>query len=273
MILVLGDAMLDEYWTGDVSRISPEAPVPVVAIEKTEERLGGAANVAENVRAMGEQVCVCFSPDWPIEPVKKLRIIGRNQQVCRIDFDHPQAPLDKDQLKVLAPACSVAVVSDYGKGALSGVETVIDILKASGCTILVDPKNHRYQKYAGADMVKPNIHEMKELVGHWDSEDELFDKVEEMRKAAHIGSVLLTRGPEGMTLFDGERTHFPSVAREVYDVSGAGDTAIAAFAVAVAQGMQFSQAAYYANKAAGCAVGHFGTAVIRRQEVFNESRQ
>lgn len=268
MILVLGDAMVDEYWIGDVSRISPEAPVPVVAIERTEERLGGAANVAENVKAMGGKVETCFSPSWRFNNIKKLRIIGRNQQVARIDFDLFQEPIDKDTLKLLARQCEVAVVSDYGKGSLTPVESYIDILKDEGCTILVDPKNHRYQKYAGADLVKPNIHEMRELVGRWDDEDELFEKVESMRQCAHIGAILLTRGAEGMTLFDGERTHFPSEAKEVYDVSGAGDTAIAAFAVAVEESMEFSQAAYYANKAAGAAVAHFGTAVIGRAEVF-----
>ena len=267
MILVAGDAMIDRYWFGEVSRISPEAPVPVVRVIREEERPGAAANVARNVIAMGAPCETVFSSSP--EPVIKIRVIGRNQQVVRADFDTPQSPLDADEFEAKMSAADVVVLSDYGKGALADARALVALAKARGKTVLVDPKGHDYTKYHGADMVKPNLNEMRELVGGWGSEEELRRKAERVLRDARIGAILLTRAEAGMTLYDGhEATHIPAVAQEVYDVSGAGDTAIAAFAVALSRGLGFAAAAHYANRAAGIVVGRFGTAVATESEVF-----
>jgi len=267
-ILVCGDAMLDRYWHGEVSRISPEAPVPVVAVHRTEERRGGAANVAANIEAMGVPCSRIFSPSE--EMVVKLRIIGRNQQVVRIDFDHPQESIDENDsyLKAIREA-SVVVFSDYGKGALKNVKTLIKIAKSLGKRVFIDPKGHDYERYRHADMIKPNINEMKELVGGWSTEEELSKKARRLMQEGGIGSILLTRADKGMTLYDGPTTtQIPAVAKEIYDVSGAGDTAIAAYAVANLKGFDAIECARFANRAAGIVVARFGTSVASEEEVF-----
>jgi rfaE bifunctional protein kinase chain/domain len=261
--MVAGDAMLDRYWFGDVDRISPEAPVPVVKMAREEQRPGAAANVARNVEAMGGECVTIFGVGRPIE---KLRIIARNQQVTRVDFDHPQEPIE------FLPGvddCGVVVFSDYGKGSLLGVKNLIRIAKAAKATVLVDPKGHEYERYRGADVIKPNLHEMKELVGGWSTEEQLWDKAEKLRREAGIGAILLTRADKGMSLFTEEQIlNIPAVAQEVYDVSGAGDTAIAALAVALSRGHSLLAAAQFANRASGIVVGRFGTAVATEEEVF-----
>jgi rfaE bifunctional protein kinase chain/domain len=261
--MVVGDSMLDRYWFGDVDRISPEAPVPVVKMAREEQRPGAAANVARNVEAMGGECVTIFGVGRPIE---KLRIIARNQQVTRVDFDHPQEPIE------FLPGvddCGVVVFSDYGKGSLLGVQRLIRIAKDSGATVLVDPKGHEYERYRGADVIKPNLHEMKELVGGWSTEEQLWDKAEKLRREAGIGAILLTRADKGMSLFTEEQIlNIPAVAQEVYDVSGAGDTAIAALAVALSRGHSLLAAAQFANRASGIVVGRFGTAVATEDEVF-----
>lgn len=267
MILVAGDAMVDRYWFGEVSRISPEAPVPVVRVTREELRPGAAANVARNVTAMGAICLTVFSPTP--DHVVKIRVIGRNQQIVRADFDTPQAPVDAAEFEAKLPEADIVVLSDYGKGALADARALVARAKARGKTVLVDPKGHDYAKYHGADLVKPNLNEMRELVGGWGSEEELRRKAERVLRDARIGAILLTRAEAGMTLYDGrEATHIPAVAQEVYDVSGAGDTAIAAFAVALERGCEFSSAAHYANRAAGVVVARFGTAVATEAEVF-----
>jgi rfaE bifunctional protein kinase chain/domain len=261
-IMVAGDAMLDRYWFGDVSRISPEAPVPVVRMLREEERPGAAANVARNVEAMGGKCVRVFGSGRPIE---KLRLIARNQQVARVDFDYPQEPIQ--HLPMID--CSVVVFSDYGKGSLTNIRQLIAVAKMEGMTVLVDPKGHDYERYRGADVIKPNLNEMKELVGGWSSEEQLHSKAEKLRKEAGIGAILLTRASDGMSLFtDHDVLDIYSTAREVYDVSGAGDTAIAAMAVSLSLGHSLQDAARYANKAAGIVVGRFGTAVASKEEVF-----
>lgn len=267
-ILVAGDAMLDRYWFGEVSRISPEAPVPCVSVQGIEERQGGAANVARNIEAMGVSVSECFSPSWTSDPVIKLRVIARNQQVARVDFDHPQKPIDPAQVRERIAECDCVVLSDYAKGSLARVAQIIEVCKTEGKRVLVDPKGHRYERYRNADLVKPNQFEIRELVGGWDSEAELREKIEEMRDRVNIGAVLVTFGSGGMTLYNGVTAHFDAEAREVYDVSGAGDTAIAAFAAATVKGFDQVEATRLANKAAGVAVGRFGTAVVKKEEVF-----
>lgn len=268
MILVCGDAMIDRYWFGEVRRISPEAPVPVVKMGKIEERQGAAANVAANCEAMGGQVKRLFSPSK--DPIVKIRVIGKNQQVVRVDFDQPQLPIDVDQFTLLVERADIVVFSDYGKGALSNISDLIMMAKAYGKTVLIDPKGHDYRRYSGADLVKPNLDEMREMVGGWGTEAELTRKAAKLRKDSDVRAILLTRAADGMTLFtESAEIDIASTAREVFDVSGAGDTAIAALAVGLEMGLALEQAAVYANKAAGIAVGKFGTAVVSKHEVFD----
>lgn len=264
LVMVLGDAMLDEYWTGDVSRISPEAPVPVLKVRSTERRQGAAANVAANVRAMG---CECVTEFGANElQVLKIRAIGRHQQMLRLDFDHPQQPISP---RVSFEPGAVVIFSDYGKGALEHIQCLILRAKIAGCTVLVDPKGYDYERYRYADVVKPNLDEMRVMVGGWRDEADLTAKAQELRRKADIRALLLTRAADGMTLYtDAGSHHIEATEREVYDVTGAGDTAIAALAVAISLGHSVHEAARYANKAAGVVVGKFGTAVATKEEVF-----
>lgn len=256
--------MVDRYWFGDVSRISPEAPVPVLTVKRVEEREGAAANVARNVRALGAECRTAFSGSEA--QVLKIRAIGRAQQMLRIDFDMPQ---DAVGLDVDFRGAGIVIFSDYGKGALANVQKLILRAKIEGCRVLVDPKGYDYERYRFADVVKPNMDEMRVMVGGWRDEDDLTAKSQALRAKADIGALLLTRAADGMTLYtDAGATHVPSQAREVYDVTGAGDTAIAALAVALARGHALEAAARYANKAAGVVVGRFGTATATQAEVF-----
>ena len=267
MILVCGDAMTDRYWYGDVHRISPEAPVPVAKILRTEEREGGAANVLNNVRAMGARAVGLFSRTP--EPIVKIRVIGRSQQMMRIDFDTPQEPVSEAEFSILCHDGHIVVFSDYGKGGLKYVQSLIEIAKQNEKIVLVDPKGYDYTRYRNADVVKPNLDEMREMVGGWASEDELLDKASHLVKEKGIGAILLTRGAAGMTLITKDSLRsYASVAKEVYDVSGAGDTAIAALAVAMLDGYPLERAVEIANKAAGIVVGRQGTAVATKEEVF-----
>lgn len=268
-----GDAMIDRYWFGDVRRISPEAPVPVFAHGHEEERPGAAANVARNCEAMGAEVSTCFSPS--LERVVKIRLIARSQQMTRIDFDSPQSPIAlTDFTRCLEAGPDVVVLSDYGKGAFAkeSLPLMVGTARAAGAKVLVDPKGYDYRKYRGADVVKPNLEEMKELVGGWGSEYELEEKARALRQAAGIGAILLTRAGDGMTLYDEIGTYSVAAEKhEVYDVSGAGDTAIAALAVALGRGMSLRQAVIVANRAAGIVVERFGTAVATKEEVFADA--
>lgn len=261
-VLVVGDAILDKYWFGDITRISPEAPVPVVAVTEQTESAGGAANVARNIEAMGVEVRTIYSESFASDPVVKLRVISRNQQTIRIDFDRPQKPIVPEAVERGAEGCEIVVLSDYGKGALEHAPAIIWRCKRAGKRVFVDPKSRDYGRYAGADVLKPNLGELQEMLGGWASEEELEHKVKRMQREAKIQAILLTRGAGGMTLFNGSVTQLGCNARQVFDVTGAGDTAIAAFAAAVARGKNFADAAYLANRAAGLAVGRFGTAVI-----------
>lgn len=263
MILVYGDIMQDEYWWGDVARISPEAPVPVVSVSRQEQRPGAAANVARNCEAMGVKTTLVG-----LDVAKKIRVIGKNQQITRLDFDSKPAPVAVkatfDAFLAMIPAATVVIVSDYGRGTVGNPSGAIKAAKDAGKIVLVDPKGSDYSKYMGADVVKPNLDEMKAVVGGWENEEQLS------AKARQLGmTILLTRGAGGMTLFNGSTHHFASQAREVYDVSGAGDTTIAALAVALCRGLTLEESIPYANKAAGIVVGRFGTAVATEAEVFN----
>lgn len=268
-ILVVGDAMLDHYWIGDVNRISPEAPVPIINVTHDETRQGAAANVVANIIALGGETLYSFCKTQ----CRKYRIMGKNQQIVRADFDAAPPAHEIDEMEGYfndrLPDCDIVVFSDYGKGAFRNVTSLVNRAKEAGKMVLIDPKGYKYRKYAGADLVKPNLDEIRQFVGGWDNEDELEHKVNHARREARIGRILLTRAGDGMSLYDDSGVHhFPSVAQEVFDVTGAGDTAIATLAVCLNMGMDWMEAVKYANKAAGIVCGRVGTATATKEEVF-----
>ena len=295
-ILIVGDVMLDRYWFGDVGRISPEAPVPVVKVERIEERPGGAANVARNCAALGARVALLsvvgadeagrtlerllaasqidasLHEDPQLDTTVKLRVIGRQQQLLRIDFENApahevlQAKLAEYQQRLAA--CDVVILSDYGKGGLVHIGDMIRCARAAGKPVLVDPKGDDYARYAGASVITPNRAELRQVVGNWRDEEDLRRRVDRLRGELGVDALLLTRSEEGMSLFTAERvSHEPALAREVYDVSGAGDTVIATLAVMMAAGAGLADAMKLANRAAGVVVGKLGTAVCTLQEL------
>lgn len=301
-ILVVGDVMLDRYWFGEVSRISPEAPVPIVRIERREERLGGAANVARNAAALGAQTALLgvvgqdeagntvehllsgsnigsyLNRDAAISTIIKLRVIGRQQQLLRVDFEEPPTDLvlrnKLTQFNELLPQYDVIVLSDYAKGSLVNVADMIASAKRLGKTILVDPKGDDFSPYAGASVLTPNKSELKHVVGAWKTEAELTLKAQQLRIAIGLEALLLTRSEEGMTLYtQQESLHFPAMAREVYDVSGAGDTVIATMAALLGAGMSLPDAVSFANRAGGIVVGKLGTATVTKEELFAGANQ
>ncbi|MCE5181899.1 MAG: D-glycero-beta-D-manno-heptose-7-phosphate kinase [Betaproteobacteria bacterium] len=298
-VLVVGDIMLDRYWFGEVSRISPEAPVPVVHVGRTEERPGGAANVARNAAALGakvsllsvagsdeagdslarllhnENVNVVLHRDEGLDTTIKLRVIGRQQQLLRIDFETSpshEVLLSKlaDFEKMLADA-DVVILSDYGKGGLTHIRQMIALANAMKKPVLVDPKGDDYERYSGATLLTPNRSEFREVAGSWKGEEELTRKAQQLRHELNLQALLVTRSEEGMTLFrESGTTHEHALAREVYDVSGAGDTVIATLGVMLAAGADLPEAVHIANLAAGIVVGKLGTAVANREELIAE---
>jgi rfaE bifunctional protein kinase chain/domain len=296
-ILVVGDVMLDRYWFGDVSRISPEAPVPVVRIERREERLGGAANVARNAAALGAdtgllgvvgedeagdtvdqlltdlRISSFLNRDVSIATIVKLRVIGRQQQLLRIDFESPPTDTvlrDKlTQFNALAPKYDVIVLSDYAKGSLVNVAEMIGAARKLGKRTLVDPKGDDFSRYKGASILTPNKSELRHIVGSWKSEEQLTEKAQQLRTSLELDALLLTRSEEGMTLYTEQQVmHVPTMAREVFDVSGAGDTVIATLATMLGSGMPIADAVTVANRAGGIVVGKLGTATVTREELF-----
>lgn len=296
-ILVVGDVMLDRYWFGDVSRISPEAPVPVVRVTRIEERPGGAANVARNCAALGARaqlisvvgddeaggklaelidrsgVRANLHRDASMDTTVKLRVIGRQQQLLRIDFETPPSrevlASKLADFEAALPECDAVILSDYGKGGLTHISTMIGLAKSAGKRVLVDPKGDDYSRYRGADLVTPNLGELREVVGSWKDEEDLAGRAQKLRGDLALDGLLLTRSEQGMTLFDARGAmHVPAQAREVYDVSGAGDTVIATLAVMLAAGAGLADAVRIANRAAGIVVGKLGTAVATHAELF-----
>ncbi|MFM9969031.1 MAG: D-glycero-beta-D-manno-heptose-7-phosphate kinase [Burkholderiales bacterium] len=295
-ILVVGDVMLDRYWFGEVNRVSPEAPVPIVKIERTDDRPGGAANVARNAAALGARVTLLsvvgadqagqrltqllkqdgvnakLHRDRTIDTTVKLRVLGRRQQLLRIDFETApsrEVLLDKlNAYEALLDKADIVVLSDYGKGGLTHISKMIGLAVAHGKTVLVDPKGDDYSRYRGATLVTPNRSELREVVGGWRDERELTRKAQAIRQKLGIGALLLTRSEEGMSLFQkGSVSHQPAKAREVFDVSGAGDTVIAVLAVMLGAGAALGEATRIANHAAGVVVGKLGTAVVNIAEL------
>ncbi len=297
-ILVVGDVMLDRYWFGEVNRISPEAPVPIVRVERREERLGGAANVARNAAALGAQVGLLgivgqdeagdsverlllnsgissfLNRDANISTIIKLRVIGRQQQLLRVDFENPPTDAvlrDKlSQFNALLPHYDTIVLSDYAKGSLADVAAMIDAAKQAGKRVLVDPKGEDFSRYAGASWLTPNKSEFRHIAGSWATEAELTEKAQKLRRSLGVEALLLTRSEEGMTLYtEQEVMHVPTMAREVFDVSGAGDTVIASLAVMLGAGMGMNDAVSVANRAGGIVVGKLGTATVTKDELFS----
>ncbi len=295
-VLVVGDAMLDRYWFGAVERISPEAPVPVVRISREEERPGGAANVAMNVKvlgaactlltvvgndAAGRRLCELLAEhgvstvagtDAQLNTVVKLRVIGRSQQLLRIDFenqpDHEVLQLMLADYERLLPEHDVVLLSDYGKGGLTHVARMIELARQADKPVLVDPKGGDFSRYAGATAITPNRSELAQVVGQWQGEDDLLQRAEGLRQRLGVQALLVTRSEEGISLFDAEG-HFrlPTEAREVFDVTGAGDTVIGTLAALLACGLPMRGAAALANRAAGIVVSRFGTAAVSHAEL------
>ena len=295
-VLVVGDVMLDRYWFGHVDRISPEAPVPVVRVDRSEERPGGAANVARNVAALGAKATLLsvvgrdeaakqlesllkkggvrlrLLRDPSVATTVKLRVIGRAQQLLRVDFEAPPtgevlATL-MNEYQALLEQHDVVILSDYGKGGLTHIQNMITAARALKKIILVDPKGEDYSRYRGASILTPNMSEFRQVAGKPKDEKDLTARAQKLRKTLRLEALLVTRSEEGMTLYRGsEHWHVPAQAREVYDVSGAGDTVIATLGVALATGMDWEAWVALANQAAGLVVAKFGTAVVSAEEL------
>ena len=280
-VLVVGDVMLDRYWFGAVERISPEAPVPVLHVQREQDRMGGAANVALNVKTLGGQVTLLsmvgqdepaqrliqllseqgvetvLGQDPTLQTIVKLRVIGRNQQLLRIDFERE---LDRHD---------VVLFSDYGKGGLAHIPRMIELARAAGKPVLVDPKGSDYARYAGASVITPNRSELMQVAGTWQDEADLERKAEALRERLGLQALLLTRSEEGMSLFEASgAAHVKAQVREVADVTGAGDTVIATMALMLACGLPLIQAMEIANRAGGLVVAKFGTSTVSYEELF-----
>ncbi len=295
-VLVVGDVMLDRYWFGQVNRISPESPVPVVLVERIEERLGGAANVARNAAALGAEVellsvigqdeagdCLSaltvtdgirarFHRDASVPTTVKLRVIGRQQQLLRIDFEtSPSNEVLAAKLQDFERSVvdnDLVILSDYAKGTLVHVERMIRIARRLGKPVLVDPKGDDYRRYRGATLLTPNKSEFRQVAGAWSTHPEMIAKAQRLRNALGLEALLITRSEEGMTLFRKSSVlNMPAQAREVYDVSGAGDTVIATLGVKLAGRASWREAVRAANLAAGIVVGKLGTAVVHPEEL------
>ena len=299
-VLVVGDVMLDRYWFGEVNRISPEAPVPVLKVERVEERPGGAANVARNIASLGAQATLlsvvgddeagtCLEGllkgyanltallhrDNTVSTIIKLRAIARHQQLLRIDFETPPSHevlhAALEDFRTQLPLADVVILSDYGKGGLAHIAEMIRLARAAGKPVLVDPKGDDYARYSGATLLTPNRGEFREVAGSWKTEAELNIKAEKLRTELQLDALLVTRSEDGMSLFRAnEVLHEPTQTREVFDVSGAGDTVIATLAVMLASGAALSDAMRIANHAAGIVVGKLGTAVVSREEIIQD---
>ncbi|MEM5536903.1 bifunctional D-glycero-beta-D-manno-heptose-7-phosphate kinase/D-glycero-beta-D-manno-heptose 1-phosphate adenylyltransferase HldE [Neptuniibacter pectenicola] len=299
-VLVVGDLMLDRYWQGPTSRISPEAPVPIVKVEQHEDRPGGAANVALNVTALGAGVSLvglvgddeagialekqlqsarvnCAFSKTDGEPtITKLRVISRHQQLIRLDFEEPfSSDYGEQVVNATTPLLAnvgVLVLSDYGKGTLSDCQRLVREAKAQNVAVLVDPKGCDFTRYRGATLLTPNLSEFEAIVGVCKTEDELVTRGQALVKTLELDALLVTRSEQGMTLIraNKEELHFPARAREVFDVTGAGDTVISTLAAALAAGEDLPNAVALSNIAASIVVGKLGTAAISAPELRRE---
>jgi len=296
-VLIVGDLMLDRYWSGGAGRISPEAPVPVVNVSGSEDRAGGAANVAVNAATLGANVtllgmcgddenakilkerlqthdidCQFFTVDG-FDTITKLRVMSRNQQLLRLDFEKSFAHNDKSELEhayeLALDDADVVILSDYAKGCLSNPEVLIEKARSKNKRVVVDPKGSDFGKYAGATLVTPNLDELRGIVGEIESEQVLVEKALSLKETLDLSALLVTRSEDGMTLFDGDNTefHLPAKAKEVYDVTGAGDTVVSTLAVAIACNLPLQAACVLANLAASVVVGKLGTSAVTNTEL------
>lgn len=296
-ILVVGDVMLDRYWHGMSTRISPEAPVPVIKVDQTEDRPGGGANVALNMAALGASVSLAgvvgndkegqvlegflrvagvetnFLVSSTKPTITKLRVISRHQQLLRMDFEDKFDSSDSlalvNKARNLISQTNVLVLSDYAKGSLQDCQALIRFAREAGVPVLVDPKGQDFSRYRGATMLTPNFHEFEAVVGKCSSERELVEKGATLISDLELQALLVTRGEQGMTLLrpDHPELHLPARGREVFDVTGAGDTVIATLAAAMAAGLPMPEATALANLAAGIVVGKLGTAAVSAPEL------
>jgi D-beta-D-heptose 7-phosphate kinase/D-beta-D-heptose 1-phosphate adenosyltransferase len=295
-IIVIGDVMLDRYWSGQALRISPEAPVPVVKVKSVEDRIGGAGNVALNIAKLGGKVTllgvvgddaeskilrdlleaegvVCdFVVEKSLRSICKLRVMAQHQQLIRLDFEDTPIKFDQDALKTALirhfPQNDVVVFSDYGKGTLADVSAYIIAARQVGVKVLVDPKGVDYQRYAQADLITPNLAELQAVVGVCENDQQLIEKGRALLVQYQIPTLLLTRGEAGMTLIEHDQVHsLPAQAKDVFDVTGAGDTVIAVMALGVSLNMPLVEAMYLANLAGGIVVGKLGTSTVSLQEL------
>lgn len=301
-ILVVGDIMLDRYWYGGTNRISPEAPVPIVKIDALEERPGGAANVAMNITALGGHVRLigltgidepakildeqltqyhvqCDFVSVSTHPtITKLRVLSRNQQLIRIDFEEGFDNVDPspmlERIKTALASHNVLVLSDYAKGALSSVQAMIQLANQANVPILVDPKGTDFERYRGATLLTPNMSEFEAVVGACHNEEQIIEKGYELIKRFDLKALLVTRSEKGMTLLQLDKPvyHLPTHAKEVFDVTGAGDTVIATLATALAAGQSLEESCFLANAAAGVVVGKLGTSTVSQIELENAIR-
>jgi len=296
-VLIVGDLMLDRYWSGGTGRISPEAPVPVVNVNSSEDRAGGAANVAVNVATLGAEVtllgmcgkdenanilkerlethgirCEFFEVDG-FDTIIKLRVMSRNQQLLRLDFEKSFEEADKSALELAFDRAldnaDVVILSDYAKGCLSNPQALIEKARSKNKRVVVDPKGSDFGKYAGATLVTPNMDELRGIVGEIDSEQVLVEKALSLKASLNLSALLVTRSEDGMTLFDGDNTefHLPAKAKEVYDVTGAGDTVVSTLAVSIACNLPLQAACVLANLAASVVVGKLGTSTVTNTEL------
>jgi len=296
-VLVFGDVMLDRYWQGPTSRISPEAPVPVVKVQDIENRAGGAGNVALNIASLGgtanlmgitgqddngqvlaqlleQQNVNCHFQQHPTDPtITKLRIISRHQQLIRLDFEEAFHNIDHQPLikgfQSQINACGAVILSDYGKGALNDPQPLIQAARAANKPVLIDPKGTDFERYRGATLITPNLSEFEAVVGSCPDDETLLAKGNELLEAIDLTALLVTRSEKGMTLIQKDKEPFtlPTKAREVYDVTGAGDTVISVLATALAANQSLEQATTLANIAAGIVVGKLGTATASNEEL------
>lgn len=301
-IMVIGDVMLDRYWFGAVNRISPEAPVPIAKINKTEARPGGAANVARNISSLNgnvdlistigddeagnelenilknEGVTNYLIRDADYTTTVKLRVLAQNQQLIRVDFEEePSHEILSQNLELYQNKLAntdVVILSDYGKGGLAHTSEMIKLANNHNIIILVDPKGSDYSIYKNATLITPNKKELEMVIGKWRNEEELHKKAFALQQELNLKYLLLTRSEEGMTLFyQNKFYHYPTVTQEVYDVSGAGDTVIATLGLMLANNMSILDAVFVSNIAAGVVVGKVGTATINKTELLGKIAQ
>lgn len=303
-VLVVGDVMLDRYFSGEVSRISPEAPVPINVVTSVREKLGGAANVVHNLALIGCKADICglvgcdynrdllqgllneihIGVDGLIENRKytttKIRILGGHQQMMRLDFEE-KGEIDNECEKMLVEYCKkrmknvdAVIISDYGKGVCSKFvcQEIIKAAHMSDSLVFVDPKGDEWDKYRGADFITPNVKEISDSIGHkvLNQNDMLEEAAKQLKKDYEISNIVITRSEKGISLYAKDKIrHFPTVARDVFDVSGAGDTVISVFAAAVSSGMNLFASSYLANFAAGIEVGKVGTYAVSADDILD----